>query len=563
MLGDFYTIGIARPRSFSRARELFERAADVEHPSARTRYGLFLEWWNCNIATSRQTAFDYMPYLTGSDPESLYRLGNVLEPPKIAELTKCMKERRLAHFDMEGCFRCYRDAALLGSLEAFRRMLHVLRQLGNHAVIIDTYLFQYLCLPERAIAQKVREILPRDHLHYAIAAKVFQQIKLPCVQVETDHTETKPEKRAKDLRESIRIVQLKDERRHEIACDFFELESLYTKYEDLPFFRTDSQGQRHEYRGAHAIDFLYRWGIDLLSRDGHSLNGMPTSTRYSLPKEYTHKRAMKPTVLRYAKWLKTQGRRAEMFAQYHRAAQPPKSAKLAIYKTGKYLLRPKHGECVPNHKLGIEFLMKAQRKGIARAPFHIGRYQIEHGKLDEGLDNLILSFRMGHVPGLFSYVDCVNKMGGSRRDASQHFTMLLDAYRGLTRALQDNVTDMKRSTAERDFKASLERLSSVQYVKYQWREGIRLLPLSPSAARMFFEMAKENGHPGAPRLWAPARTHFSEHSEKGHDTFEPFAKYVDPCRICGKNEVLLKMKCSKCEFRVCQLCVGGIYVDST
>jgi hypothetical protein len=575
MMGEFHAIGIARPRSFIRARELFEQAAKSGLDSARSRYGLFLEWWNRKIATSRRgqvpdpgkyggiaaamavcassggiAAFDYRPYLNGKDAESLYRLGTILEPPKTAKVCKALENAQLIHCDLDGALRCYREATLLGNLEAFRRMLHVMRELGQHTQITDTYLFQYLCLAERTVVRKVCEILPPTHQHYKLATSSLLAIDRSSI-----WGEPSPRERCKDLMSSMKSNLTSSISQYygpEVAGYLVELTRLFTEHNELVYKHIDKHGKRFEYQGPAAIDFLYRLAIHQFgcAKDGGT--------------EGDRKKAMKPSVLAYARWLKTQHRYAAMFRQYNKLSQPPKSSKIAVFKTGKYLLAPKRKECVPNAKLGMDLLRQSIAKGFARAAFHIGRYQIQKNKWDEGLDSLILAFRMGCIRGLFSYIDTVNDMGGPRRYPGQHFSMLLEAYRGLTHTLHDHISDKKKFKAlTKDLKACKKRLSSAQYVKYQWREGLRLLSVSTEDARFFLEFARDNHHEKAAQLFLAERKAFREHRCGSTEDFGLYENRPCCCDVCGTNEEVPKMHCSKCCFDVCMVCVGGIYLDRT
>jgi TPR repeat protein len=127
LLGDLTVIGIARPRSFRTARELFERAASSGELVARTRYGLYLEWWNRLIASNRQELYDYAPYLHGHDGRSLLRYGQILEGNENTTL------------GLREALVCYRQAVQVGSLDSFRRMFHCLHELRRLDEIIDEH----------------------------------------------------------------------------------------------------------------------------------------------------------------------------------------------------------------------------------------------------------------------------------------------------------------------------------------------------------------------------------------------------------------------------------------
>jgi TPR repeat protein len=538
MLGDFYSIGIARPRSFARARELFEQAAESGLASARCRYGLFLEWWNRSIATSRQQAFDYMPYLTGHDSEALYRLGNVLEPPKLTKLSDELKKGHLVNWDMDRALRSYRDATALGNLEAFRRLLHVHGQLGQGSQIAQSYFFQYLCLQERAIVRKICEVLPPDYPHLAMAIHLAQP---------KTEDESTLENRADKLIASFSDEESYRWRATEIAGQLKQLEDLYTNNKELVHRYTDGADNEQVLRTEGAIDFHYR---RVIQRIAH----LPES-------EADRKKIMRQSVLGYAKWLHKQGRFAAMFRQYYKISQPPKASKVAVYKTGKYLLSPKGNSCVRNPTLGIKLLKQAVEKGFPGAPFHIGCYQIDERDLEEGLDNLILSFRMGYVRGLFKYIYTLDTMGGPRRYPGQHFSMLLDAYRTLKHQLASPLPDKKRAAMEQDLKTCTKRLRSRPYAKYQFREGRRLLRLSVEAAKPFMTLASTNGHPHAQRMFqAPLREKDLPHREPScPGKWGPFQLQPWVCDVCGKNDFLPQRHCSECSFDVCIMCTGGMY----
>jgi hypothetical protein len=283
-----------------------------------------------------------------------------------------------------------------------------------------------------------------------------------------------------------------------------------------------------------------------------------------------------------------------MFRQYHRISQPPKASKLAVYKTGKYLLgmaflmkckkleakslasdsvkvqrelltTPKQLKpdpvCVPNPEFGIQLLTKSIEKGFSHAAFLVGCYRFIYGDLETGIDKIMLSFRMGYIKALFVYIAAVNIVGGSRRDPVQHFRMLLSAFRGLQQTLSDTIFDEKnRKALVRDKEACERRLCLPQYKKYQWREGVQLFRVSPKEAKFFLAAAAMNGNPDAKRQFEAPRTVFPKHRRDCTGNFDgPFEVRHCQCGECGEDRTPLKKRCPRCHHDVCQFCVGGIY----
>jgi hypothetical protein len=363
-------------------------------------------------------------------------------------------------------------------------------------MILDTYFFQVLCLPERALIRKVSEVVPPDHPLYRVLAKVLQVWVRPLARVKSPYPEPTPER---ECEWSLSRLEDRVREKHaylygdSMAQSLGELEDLYSTHAELVYTHSDSNGHTRTFQGAGAIDFLYRMAI-------HSM------FQSAKPEESHHKK-MKLPVLAYAKCLKKQGRFAAMFRQYYRLVRGLKTPKLALYKTGKYLVAPKRGECVQNRQLGIEMLKKCIDDGLCRAAFVIGRDQIEQNELEEGLESFLLSFKMGCVQGLFAYVDTSNRMGGPRREPAKHFDMLLDAYRSLKQKNGETPSDAKLA---RDLNACRDRLCDRHYVKYQWKEGIRLLATSVTTPRFLFEAAKANNHPQAERLFSPEHVRFPD-----------------------------------------------------